>query len=157
MTSSNTLCCPLWCFFNEEFYSFMSSIEKLLFSLVQHIEYKFLICACHPCTGFMQIFSVSFQFYWMSPKGLDFSFLVSFFQLIFSAAKWSLIYQVFLCYEHFETCDDWSSYLVIQYWFMNTIFNVISRPTSGSSRKKWSFSKTSLIKILLWVWYAVIN
>jgi hypothetical protein len=25
-------------------------------------------CACHPCAGAMLIFSVSFQFYWMSPK-----------------------------------------------------------------------------------------
>ena len=29
----------------------------------------FSICACHPCAGAMLIFSVSFQFYQMSPKG----------------------------------------------------------------------------------------
>ncbi|KAG5573140.1 hypothetical protein H5410_062906 [Solanum commersonii] len=29
----------------------------------------FSICACHPCAGAMLIFSVSFQFYRMSPKG----------------------------------------------------------------------------------------
>jgi hypothetical protein len=28
----------------------------------------FSICACHPCAGAMLIFSVSFQFYQMSPK-----------------------------------------------------------------------------------------
>jgi hypothetical protein len=28
----------------------------------------FSICACHPCAGAMLIFSVSFQFYRMSPK-----------------------------------------------------------------------------------------
>ena len=29
----------------------------------------FSICACHPCAGAMQIFSVSFQFYRMIPEG----------------------------------------------------------------------------------------
>ena len=29
----------------------------------------FSIYACHPCAGAMLIFSVSFQFYRMSPKG----------------------------------------------------------------------------------------
>ncbi|KAJ0860591.1 hypothetical protein HanRHA438_Chr13g0625331 [Helianthus annuus] len=29
----------------------------------------FSICACHPCAEAMLIFSVSFQFYRMSPKG----------------------------------------------------------------------------------------
>ena len=29
----------------------------------------FSICACHPCAGAMLIFSVSFQFYRMSPEG----------------------------------------------------------------------------------------
>ena len=29
----------------------------------------FSICACHPCTGAILIFSVSFQFYRMIPEG----------------------------------------------------------------------------------------
>jgi len=29
----------------------------------------FSICACHPCAGAMLIFSVSFQFLRMTPKG----------------------------------------------------------------------------------------
>ena len=33
----------------------------------------FSICACHPCAGAMLIFSVSFQFYRMSPKGQPYS------------------------------------------------------------------------------------
>ena len=39
----------------------------------QHVKSQknldhFSICACHPCAGAMLIFSVSFQFYRMSPK-----------------------------------------------------------------------------------------
>jgi len=30
----------------------------------------FSICACHPCAGAMKIFSVSFHFYRMIPKGI---------------------------------------------------------------------------------------
>lgn len=29
---------------------------------------NFLICACHPCAEVILIFSISFQFYQMSPK-----------------------------------------------------------------------------------------
>jgi hypothetical protein len=38
----------------------------------------FSICACHPCAGAMLIFSVSFQFYRMSPKRRSFRLQVSY-------------------------------------------------------------------------------
>ena len=36
---------------------------------VKEAMLHFSICACHPCAGAMLIFSVSFQFYRMIPKG----------------------------------------------------------------------------------------
>ena len=74
---------PCLCLLNEKH----SEIETdLLFNAVNPLRQKrnkkmmkeapeekknldhFSICACHPCAGAMLIFSVSFQFYQMSPK-----------------------------------------------------------------------------------------
>jgi len=52
----------------------------------------FSICACHPCAGAMLIFSVSFQFYQMSPKGH--AFIVA----------WAIYSIKFLLYSPMWTC-----------------------------------------------------
>lgn len=45
------------------------SMDRSVSHLLQKNLDHFSICACHPCAGAMLIFSVSFQFYRMSPKG----------------------------------------------------------------------------------------
>ena len=47
----------------------------------------FSICACHPCAGAMLIFSVSFQFLRMTPKG---STGIAVFLTIYSILKWKI-------------------------------------------------------------------
>ncbi len=47
----------------------------------------FSICACHPCAGAMLIFSVSFQFYQMSPKRRKVKFSFSIYKTPFRSTQ----------------------------------------------------------------------
>ena len=53
---------------NEAMEEFTNGFGKFRVKKEKNLDH-FSIYACHPCAGAMLIFSVSFQFYRMSPKG----------------------------------------------------------------------------------------